>query len=380
MEIYTDTLTKTENYIICLIRCLMWDQPVPPVPQDLPCRQLLDFSRRHSIEALVLRGLHCLDRNGQIDAQWQTRIDIALAKSIVQLQERDDVIAALTAAGIDVLPIKGCWLKELYPDINDRQMSDLDMLIHPKDALPAGKLLKKLGWQQSEVCYHHTTYKKPPYTALELHTSMLPDIDEHRHYYDNVWDKAQKQAPGLYRLKPEDEYIYYFLHLNKHLNEGGTGLRSVLDSLIYQRSFPEMDKAYVNSELDRLGLGTLRQQVEVLCRCWFESGEPVPEELQPMARAICDCGSLASLESRTRKRMEKLGRKYPNPIIRFFAYSLPRFFRPLSEMRRRYPILDKLPVLLPVFWVVRLISMMIHNEKGFWQHLRSLFGKGESNG
>ena len=43
MEIYTDTLTKTENYIICLIRCLMWDQPVPPVPQDLPCRQLLDF-------------------------------------------------------------------------------------------------------------------------------------------------------------------------------------------------------------------------------------------------------------------------------------------------------------------------------------------------
>ena len=115
MEIYTDTLTKTENYIICLIRCLMWDQPVPPVPQDLPCRQLLDFSRRHSIEALVLRGLHCLDRNGQIDAQWQTRTDIALAQSIVQLQERDDVIAALTAAGIDVLPIKGCWLKELYP-------------------------------------------------------------------------------------------------------------------------------------------------------------------------------------------------------------------------------------------------------------------------
>ena len=191
MEIYTDTLTKTENYIICLIRCLMWDQPVPPVPQDLPCRQLLDFSRRHSIEALVLRGLRSLDRNGQIDAQWQTRTDIALAQSIVQLQERDDVIAALTAAGIDVLPIKGCWLKELYPDLNDRQMSDLDMLIHPKDALPAGKLLKKLGWQQSEVCYLHTTYKKPPYTALELHTSMLPDIDEHSHYYDNVWEKAQ---------------------------------------------------------------------------------------------------------------------------------------------------------------------------------------------
>ena len=75
MEIHTDNLTKTENYIICLIRCLMWDQPVPPVPQDLPCRQLLDFSRRHSIEALVLRGLHSLDRNGQIDAQWQTRTE-----------------------------------------------------------------------------------------------------------------------------------------------------------------------------------------------------------------------------------------------------------------------------------------------------------------
>ena len=99
MEIHTDNLTKTENYIICLIRCLLWDQPVPPVPQDLPIQQLLDFSRRHSIEALVFRGLRPLDKNGQINAQWQTRADIALAQSIVQLQERDNVIAALTAAG-----------------------------------------------------------------------------------------------------------------------------------------------------------------------------------------------------------------------------------------------------------------------------------------
>ena len=49
-------------------------------------------------------------------------------------------------------------------------------------------------------------------------------------------------------------------------------------------------------------------------------------------------------------------------------------------MKRRYPVLEKAPILLPVFWVVRLVSMMLHNEKSFWQHLRSLLGKGGSHG
>lgn len=377
-------MTHTADYTISLIRALMQEQPVLPIPEGISAQELFDFSRSHSIEALVFRGLapllsHCED---PVWKQWENRTNQLLAQSIVQLQERDDLIHMLTQAGIDVLPVKGCWLKELYPDLGDRQMSDLDMLIHPEDAASAERVLLSMGYGKEEVCFHHTAYRKPPYTAVELHVSLLPETDEHAGYYQSIWEKAApvEGTPRLYRLKPEDEYLYYLVHLSKHLSEGGSGIRSILDNCIYSRCFPDMDGDYLGKELETLGLSELARQVQTLSRCWFETGLAIPETLRPLAQAICTAGTYGSLEMRTQQRMERLSKKYRNPVIRFFAYCLPRFFRPLSEMKRHYPVLEKAPILLPVFWVVRIVSMMLYNEKSFWQHLRLVFREGGRHG
>ena len=377
-------MTNTAEYIIALIRALIQEQTVPPIPVGISLQEMFDTSRSHCVEAFVFRGLaRCLPHSEDpVWKQWDNRVNQLLAQSIVQLQVRDELIHTLTQAGIDVLPVKGCWLKELYPEINDRQMSDLDILIRPADASAAERLLLSRGYRKEEVSYHHTTYIQPPYLALELHTSLLPDIDEHRSYYADVWRKAvpSDENPRLYRLRPEDAYVYYLVHLNKHLCEGGSGIRSILDNCIYFRSFPYMDGDYLRKELETLRLSELARQVQTLSCCWFETGLEIPETPQSLAQAVCTAGTYGSLEMRTRHRMVRLSQKFRNPIIRFFAYCLPRFFRPLSEMKRHYPVLEKVPILLPVFWVVRIMSMMLHNEKAFWQHFRLVFLEGGRHG
>ena len=377
-------MTQIADYTISLIRALMQEQPVPPIPAGISERELFSFSASHCLEALVYRGVSGLkaETEGPVRKQWEDRVNLLLAQSIVQLQERDDIIHQLTAAGIDVLPVKGCWLKEQYPDLCDRQMADLDMLIHPEAAASAEGVLLSMGYEKEEVSFHHTSYHKPPYTAVELHVSLLPETDEHAGYYHTIWEKAMivEGTPRLYRLKPEDEYLYYLVHLSKHLSEGGSGIRSILDNCIYLRCYPDMDGDYLEKELETLGLSELAGQVQTLCRCWFETGQAIPEGLRPLAQAVCGAGTYGSLEMRTRQRMERLGEKHRNPVVRFFAYCLPRFFRPLSEMRRRYPILEKAPALLPVFWVVRLVSMMLHNKNAFWQHLGLVLREGVKHG
>ena len=258
-------MTQTAEYIISLIRAVMQEQPAPLIPAGISVKELFDFARSHAVEALVFRGLapmlsHCDD---PVWRQWENRANQLLAQSIVQLQQRDELIHRLTTAGIPVLPVKGCWLKELYPDLGDRQMSDLDMLIPPEDAPSAEKILLSMGYQREEVSFHHTAYRRPPYTAVELHTSLLPETDEHFSCYQNIWEKAVpvEGVPGLNRLKPEDEYLYYLVHLSKHLSEGGSGIRSILDNCIYTRCFPKLDSTYVASELKKLGLSELAQQV-----------------------------------------------------------------------------------------------------------------------
>ena len=188
------------------------------------------------------------------------------------------------------------------------------------------------------------------------------------------------ETPGLYRLKQEDEYLFYMVHLSKHMSEGGSGLRSILDNRIYFRCFPDMDESYLEKELEGLGLLEFARQVQVLSRCWFETGLAIPEALEPLAQAICSVGTYGTLQMRTHNRMARLRQKHPNSVMRFFAYCLPRFFRPMSVMKRRYPVLEKAPILLPVFWVVRIASKMLHNEKAFWQHLRLVFQEGGRRG
>lgn len=311
-------MTQTAEYIISLIRAVIQEQPAPPILAGISVKELFAFARSHAVEALVFRGIAPMlsGCDDPVWRQWENRANQLLAQSIVQLQQRDELIHRLTTAGIPVLPVKGCWLKELYPDLGDRQMSDLDMIIPPEDAPSAEKILLSMGYQREEVSFHHTAYRKPPYTAVELHTSLLPETDEHFSCYQNIWEKAVPVdgMPGLYRLKPEDEYLYYLVHLSKHLSEGGSGIRSILDNCIYTRCFPKLDIAYVASELEKLGLSELAQQVQILSRCWFETGEEVPDGLRPLAQAVCSAGTYGTLEQRTQSRMERLCQQYPNPV------------------------------------------------------------------
>ena len=86
-----NAMTRTDDYIISLIRALMRECPVPPIPEGLSLGELLDYSKSHSVEALVFRGLaqlllHCED---PVWKGWENRANQLLAQSIVQLQERD---------------------------------------------------------------------------------------------------------------------------------------------------------------------------------------------------------------------------------------------------------------------------------------------------
>ena len=83
-----NAMTRTDDYIISLIRAVMWERPVPPIPEGLSLGELFDYSKSHCVEALVFRGLaqllpHCED---PVWKGWENRVNQLLAQSIVQLQ------------------------------------------------------------------------------------------------------------------------------------------------------------------------------------------------------------------------------------------------------------------------------------------------------
>ena len=370
-------------YCIDVIRCLLQGKEIPPMPDGVTMQELFAFAKMHNVEAMVLHGLEQLepDSSDPVWLNWQNRAAMLLTQSIVQLADRDMLFSALTEAGIRLLPVKGCWIKELYPEIDYRQMSDLDMLIPLEQARDAKRIMLQLGYstQAFEDSPCHAGFMKPPYMEVELHTALLED--DHG-YYDHVWEQAISVAgyACLYRFSPEDEYIFYLQHLNKHLEDAGTGIRSVLDSAVYRAAYPDMDRAYLQRRLETLKLWDTALRIEKLADCWFADSGEVPAELEALSQYILSAGSYGTIENRSRQRLEKLQETYKNPLLRGIVYWIIRTCRPLKEMQQSYPLLNKLPFLLPLFWIYRAVMKFARHPKEIWHHVVVVFDRGKKHG
>lgn len=374
------------EYCISVIRAVMQEHPVPPMPDGLMIEEIFAFSKKHSMEALIFHGVSELDvdETSEVYAYWQNRAQMLLTQSMVQLANRDELFAVMEEAGVDLLPVKGCWLKEAYPDIDYRQMSDLDMLIRREDRSKVKEILLGMGYaeESGEVASYHDGYEKKPYMAIEMHLQLLASDDPHEPYYRDVWSRAQRVEgyTHLYRLSPEDEYIYYFLHLKKHLDEAGCGIRLILDSVVFRQAYPQMDRVYLENEFDRLGISGLVGQIERLSDCWFVTGEALPQELTKLGEEILTAGNYGTLETAFHSRIERFREKYKHPALAIFMYWCSRFFRPMSEMKNDYPILEKLPVLLPVFWGYRIAKKIVTKPRALLYHFKEIYKGGTKHG
>lgn len=376
-----------EQYCLDLIRCVMQDTAVADMPAGVALGELYAFAKLHCVEALVFHGLEQVnaDKDDPVWRDWQNRADMLLTQSIVQLSERDQLFATLPAAGIPLLPVKGCWLKEEYPDIDYRQMSDLDILIHPEHLQKAESLMTGLGYHKENEEHgadNHDGYMKPPYMGVELHHSLLPEDDARCSYYADVWKKAvpEEGIPGVFRLKKEDEYIFFLVHLYKHVYYAGTGIRPFLDCVVYRKIWPDMDKDYLQREYEKLGLTKFASEVEQLSDAWFDRGEEVPDHLKGVARSILSSSAYGRPEEEFQREMEKMYEKYRSPFVAHLVYWLYRLFAPLKEMEPQYPILGKYPWLLPVFWIVHLVQKVVREPKDLLQHFKKVSKAGKKYG
>lgn len=383
MEGFVNTMNKQcAAYCIDLIRCLMQEKNIPQIPQGVSLEELYAFAKLHGVEAMVYHGLEqiSMDEANPVWQDWANRADLLLTQSIVQLAERDQLFADLPSAGIPILPVKGCWLKEQYPDIDYRQMSDLDMLIHRSDLKKAETVMTQLGYEkEADAAENHDAYSKPPYMGVELHHSLLPEDDTRGSYYDDVWERAVPEEGflGVFRLKPEDEYIFYILHLFKHVLHAGTGIRSFLDSLVYRKIWPDMDQLYLRKEFENLGMTDFVRCVEIITDCWFETGTSVPAEMEAMAESILSSGTYGTESRRFRNEMQEIGGKFKNPFVVKAVYLLSCLFLPLKAMQELYPVLVKMPVLLPVFWVWRPISRLLFRPEALTNLVRQTNEEGD---
>lgn len=266
----------------------------------------------------------------------------------------------LSEHGIAHMPVKGYYLRRLYPVPELRTFGDIDLLIHPADRKAVHALMLSLGYAANQDWEPTYSYRKDA-EYYEIHTNLMDgNLDgraDLQAYFDDAWAYAVPDE-GL-RYRPADDFhlIYTVCHLAKHLYGGGAGLRMYLDVALYVK---HRDSGFhwqgITEEFSRLGLRTFFETVMNACRLWFgvETRCPLPEPdqeaLEKLLAYTLDSDLFGHSRDHSVVELRKERDSSKGRVVRTML------FPPADEIESRYTFLERRHWLLPLAWTVRLCS------------------------
>ena len=237
-------------------------------------------------------------------------------------------------------------------------------------------------------CLTHKTKKNEG----EVEQYFIYNFEMHIELYHKIYDTFNEkyadvkqrlipdaEVPYRFHFTPEDFYVFVIAHAYKHYSRSGTGIRTLADIYIMNQNLGgTLNWEYVDSELRGLGIFSYEHESRELAQKIFGIAElptkaNLSEAEQQMLAYYLGASTYGTIENRILNQMQKL-----QPDDGAFTartkrkYLLSRIF-PGREWCKAYaPTVYKYPVLLPFFWVWRLIYKGITNRKKVTQEIKTI--------
>ena len=136
---------------------------------ELP--HLYQVANRHLLTGITAMTL---ESAGVKDSAFTQLKGKAIRKVVAFDMERTAILQQLEEAGIWYMPLKGSILKELYPAIGMRQMSDNDILYDASRSEDVRRIMEGRGFTTERIGKgNHDIYYKPPVLNFEMHTALF---------------------------------------------------------------------------------------------------------------------------------------------------------------------------------------------------------------
>lgn len=303
-------LLATGNYLVALLRSVLLDIEPPEKPANVSWSAVYTLAKRHTVDTMAYEAVRRLVENAEAESAaestshdpagrtatelpssqllttWSHRKDANVAKNLVQVSERDKLVHLLTEDGIDVLPLKGTVLIDMYPDPSWRQMADLDMLIRADQNHKVRAHMERLGYTTKIFdSGKDDCYDLPPFLHVEMHRELVPSgspIPGLSDYYVDPWQRAVADTAHLYHFSWDDYYLFLLAHFYRHFQVGGSGIRNVMDIYVFlQNHRQDLHEEYLAAELEKLYMTDFRTDMEARAELWFGAATKTQSAPEP---------------------------------------------------------------------------------------------------
>ncbi len=262
--------------------------------------------------------------------------------------EYQSLCAALEAAEIPFLPLKGSVLRSYYAEPWMRTSCDIDVLVRVEDLERAILCLKeKLKYEEKERATHDVSLFSSGGVHVELHFDLVEEgrANNAINVLRSVWENTTPREGYAYFLEMSDAFFYFYhiAHMAKHFETGGCGIRPFIDLWILDH-MEKADPGARDALLEQSGLLIFARTCRSLSAVWMGNQPASDLDLQ-MQNFLLHGGAYGSADNRVALQQKKKGGR--------FGYLWSRIFIPYEKLKRYYPVLEKHRWLTPLMQIRR---------------------------
>ncbi len=352
-------MPMTMDALLSLLRSVLKNENIPQIKLTT---ELIAFCSSQQLIGFLYYGIRNQEEkySAQLISAVRQRYMASVTQQIQQDYYRDEIFKQLRNAQIPYMPLKGELLRHLYPLPYLRFSCDVDFLYPQKYREQVNSILKKFGFEHSKRESTNDSFMQGA-VHIEPHFALNDQVEQYETYYADVWSHLHSGDGLLFHFTDEDFYINYLLHTYKHFILGGAGIRSVIDVWLFRKAHPSMDEEYLRSQFQQLKINNFVQQYERLGRVWFEE-QIGDSDTNLLSKYLFDGGAYGTLEQGASIQLLQTGNKRTTR----FRYFWNRVFLPYTLLRRQYPVLKKLPILMPFCQVARWLRVAFSKDR---QHI-----------
>lgn len=357
---YTKDILFTGDLILNAIKAQLNGEEYA-FPENTDFSKIHKLSERHKVTPLVAPSvIACEQAPDEYKKIFRKELFRCAARRAAQEQEAKELAEVFAENEIKHCFLKGSKISKYYDEPDMRFMLDMDVFIEPGKAEKAAEIIISRGYKYDNYEDEKDAgYVKKPFLNFELHKELKYDYDKGYDYYKGAFSRMVADENGYsLNMTDEDFYVYILSHTAHHFESAGTGIRSIVDHYYLKKKLkPLCNEKLLSEALESTGLLKFSESMDRLSDYWFNDGE-YSESVKETADYIVLSGVFGTQTN-----------YYLSGIIngdysdKKSSYFLTRLFLPFKLMKKRYPILKRLPFLLPVLWVVRLLGAFKNREK-----------------
>lgn len=355
-------LSKTTSDLLYLIYCSLNREKIDT--DRLPTMQpteIYNLAERHSLNALISYAMEGSVSERAMEV-WNKSRQRALRNNLLLDAEGRHICQVMDQKGIWHMRLKGSVLKELYPRMEMRQMSDQDILFDTSRRYEMREYMLARGYTPlGHNDTHHDIYHKAPVYNIELHHTLFELHCDMRlvEYYRNIKERLIPDGNGTcgFHFRDEDFYIYMVAHAYKHYTDHGVGLRSLVDVYVFDSKKPDLDWDYIQGECAKLGMDEYEQICRSAARKLFRDNAPETLTAAELDMVIfcADSGTHGDEGGYIRHELKNMGASGKKVTFgQKLRYLWKRTFPSAKWMRENDRMARKHPKLILFAWIARL--------------------------